>query len=513
MKTKSLLMCLMAVLSLGFWSCSDDDENGGAAVGITSVTVKPEGSAKEYRCTPNQSTGIIENTSDSVDWDVTDASLTKTTVKVTATLNTVVYYNDQAIGADGLEIDVKNPVTLTAKDNSGNTKVYTLKVVRATTASGETMVKKSDSFQGLPSNLLSFDMAYFKDKFYAITTTVTDADENKVENYQLFSSVDGLNWTEVAYQTDITGVNFTEEQVKDFVIGGEGARLVVFNDRMYVLGGARTQAPDKFGNDAESDWDMSTILYWRSFSTEDGLTFKVDTVGMTYQRATGEMASYQQLKNTYMNTAVFDGKLFMKSGYMIGFYGMAQSAQIYAYTSDGKAWNQISPVASDGSTSVDVARRLGDAFFVFKGKLWCVGGFVNFLSSSSNNTCGTVYSSTDGISWTLESDTVGNVLKNLYGMKVVANDEVAYMFGGERLVGDGTYTREISQDIFRSTDGITWEKVEAPQNYVGRRLPSVLLQGNSAWIFGGIKSKSSDSYAFPSATDELATDTWVKLMN
>lgn len=512
MKTKSLLMCLMAVLSLGFWSCSDDDENGGAAVGITSVTVKPEGSAKEYRCTPNQSTGIIENTSDSVDWDVTDASLTKTTVKVTATLNTVVYYNDQAIGADGLEIDVKNPVTLTAKDNSGNTKVYTLKVVRATTASGETMVKKSDSFQGLPSNLLSFDMAYFKDKFYAITTTVTGVDENKVENYQLFSSVDGLNWTEVAYQTDITGVNFTEEQVKDFVIGGEGARLVVFNDRMYVLGGARTQASDKFGNAKEEFYGMPQISYWRSFSTEDGLTFKVDTVGMTYQKSNGDVVSYQQLTNTNMNTAVFDGKLFMKSGYNITF-GMGQNAQVYAYTSDGKAWNQISPVASDGSTSVDVARRLGDAFFAFKGKLWCVGGFVNFLSSSANNTCGTVYSSTDGISWTLESDTVGNVLKNLYGMKVVANDEVAYMFGGERLVGDGTYTREISQDIFRSTDGITWEKVEAPQNYVGRRLPSVLLQGNSAWIFGGIKSKSSDNYAFPSATDELATDTWVKLMN
>lgn len=512
MKTKSLLMCLMAVLSLGFWSCSDDDENGGAAVGITSVTVKPEGSAKEYRCTPNQSTGIIENTSDRVDWDVTDASLTRTMVKVTATLNTVVYYNDQVIGADGLEIDVKNSVTLTAKDNSGNTKVYTLNVVRATTASGETMVLKSSSFQGLPSNLLSFDMAYFKDKFYAITTSVTGADENKVENYQLFSSVDGLNWTEVAYQADVTGVNFADGQVNDYVIGGEGARLAVFNDRMYVLGGARTQAPDKFGNAAENSWGMAVISYWRSFSTEDGLTFKVDTVGMTYQKANGDMVSYQQLTNTNMNTVVFDGKLFMKSGYNITF-GMGQNAQVYAYTSDGKAWNQITPVASDGTTSVDVARRLGDAFFAFKGKLWCVGGFTNYLSSSSNNTCGTVYSSEDGVTWKLESDTVSNVLKNLYGMKVVANDEVAYMFGGERLVGDGTFTREISNDIFRSTDGITWEKVEVPQNYVGRRLPSVLLQGNSAWIFGGIKSLTTDNYAFPSATDELATDTWVKLMN
>lgn len=500
----------MAVLSLGFWSCSDDDNGGSAAVGITNVTITPEGSAKSYNCVVNQSTGIIENTSDSVDWDVTDASLTRTVVKVTATLNTAVYYNDQVIGADGLEIDVKNPVTLTAKDNSGNTKVYTLKVVRATTASGETMVLKSSSFQGLPSNMLYYDMAYFKDKFYAITVTVTGDNDNKTENYQLFSSVDGLNWTEVNYQTDKTGVTLPEGQ-DDYVIGGEGARLAVFNDRMYVLGGARIQASDKYGNAAETNWGMAQISYWRSYSTEDGITFKPDTIGASLEKADGTSTSYQNLKSAYMNAVVFNGKMYMKSGYVISF-GMGQNAQMYACTSDGKAWKILSPIGANGE-SVDVSRRLGDAFFVFKGKLWCIGGFTNFLSSSSNNTCGTVYSSEDGITWKLESDTVGNVLKNLYGMKVVANDNVAYMFGGERLVGDGTFTREVSSDIFRSTDGITWEKVAAPQNYTARRSPSVLLQGNSAWIFGGTTSYSKDNYAFPSVEDVLATDTWVKLMN
>lgn len=503
-------MLLLTVVSFGLWSCSDDDNGGSPAVGITSVTVTPEGSAKSYNCVVDQSTGIIENSSDSVDWDVSDASLTKAVVKVTATLNTAVYYNDQVVGADGVEVDVKSPVTLTAKDNSGNTRVYTLQVVRATTASGESMILKSSSFLGLPSNLLYYDMAYFKDKFYALAVSTTGEGENKVENYQLFSSEDGLNWTEVNYQTDATGVVLPEGQDK-YVIGGEGARLVVFNDRMYVLGGARIQGADIYGNAAEVTW-APEITYWRSFSTADGLTFKTDTVGASFVRADGTEASYSVLKNAYMNTVVFKDKLYMKSGYNISF-GMGQGAQLYACTSDGKAWTQVAPVGADGE-SVDVGRRLGDAFFVFKGKLWCVGGFVNFLSSSSNNTCGTVYSSEDGVTWKLESDTVSNVLNNLYGMKVVANDNVAYMFGGERLVNNGgTLVREVSSDIFRSTDGITWEKVASPQNYAGRRSPSVLLQGNSAWIFGGITSLSSGNYAFPSVEDELATDTWVKLMN
>lgn len=70
-------------------------------VGITSVQVTPAGSAKSYACVISQSTMKIENTNDSVDWDVADAALTTTKIEAAGTLGTNVYYNDTEINSGG----------------------------------------------------------------------------------------------------------------------------------------------------------------------------------------------------------------------------------------------------------------------------------------------------------------------------------------------------------------------------------------------------------------------------
>lgn len=507
MKTRNLWMLLGAVLSFGFFSC-EDNTGDTSAVAITNVVVTPEGSARSYNCNVIQQAAFIENTNDSIEWDIADAALANANVKVTATLNSTVFYNDQAIGADGIEINVTEPVQLIVKDNNGNAKTYILNVVRATTATGDAMILKSSTFNGFPANIISYDMAYFKNKFYAITASVTQEGDKKVEDYQLFSSEDGLNWTEVAYQTDKTGINFAEGQIQDYVIGGEGAQLAVFNDRLYVLGGARTQGEDKFGNEAEAEtgwFSGPAIKEWRSFSTSDGITFSCDTVNMTFSLNDSTTVDKSALASLYMNAVVFNNKLYMKSGYTY-LYGSPQGKQLCIYTEDGKNWEKTENAASNS---------VGDAFFEFKGKLWSIGGYKSFISSS--NIRKEAYYSEDGINWIMFSDSINNVLGNLYNMKVVANDNVAYMFGGERLVekneGDGTsYVREISKDIFRSYDGFTWEKVEVPANYTGRRFPSVVLNGNTAWMFGGTSSVSTGNYGGFLTTEILATDTWTVLM-
>lgn len=144
------------------------------------------------------------------------------------------------MGTQGVEVNASSPVTLVAKDNNGNSKSYTLKVVKAKVASGADMIKKASTFTNFPSGLIDYDMTFFNGKFYAITTSLSGSGEVKTENYQLFSSEDGLNWTEVDYKTDATGLTLPEGQT-NYVIGGEGARLAVFNGRMYILGGARTK--------------------------------------------------------------------------------------------------------------------------------------------------------------------------------------------------------------------------------------------------------------------------------
>ena len=295
-------------------------------------------------------------------------------------------------------IDVTAPVTLQVSDAAGTTVTYTLNVVRATTASGDAVSIKSSTFQGFPASatLLDWDMAYFQDKFYAIVTSL----DGTTENYQLFSSVDGVNWTEVAYQVSTAGVSLPDT-IDGYVIGGEGARLAVLNDRMYVLGGARTQAADRFGEAAELDWGMAAITAWRSASTSDGMTFEADTIGGTYA-LNGEMTSLSNLKGAYLNAVTFNDALYIKGGYAPAFYGTWQGVRMYVRTSDGKNWTNINAVSSSVSIECDVQNRNGDAFFAFKGKLWCVGGFNSFPSASNMRT--SIWSSEDGENWTLEDD-------------------------------------------------------------------------------------------------------------
>lgn len=490
----------MAVCS----SCSDDDEDTGVAVGITEATVTPSGSLKAYKCVADQNANKIENTTDSVDWDVTDAALVNATVTVTPTLGSTVYYNGVAVSAAGIEVNVTSPVTLEARDDAGNTRVYTLYVVRAKSAGSNDMVLKSSSFNGLPAGLADFDMTYFNGKFYAITASVS----GETENCQLFSSVDGLSWNEVAYRTETAGINLPEGQ-DGFVIGGEGARLQVFNNRMYVLGGVRSKGADKYGNPAEADEDwfgntVPELKGWRSCSTADGVTFRADTLNMSYVNSGGTTLSSSMMAVCYPSVATLGSKMYVKGGYTFAFF-TAQCKQQLVATENGKDWTDLDPVDEEGN-SLDVHRRLHDAFFSFKGKLWVVGGFGNWIDQS--NVRSNVYSSTDGTIWKKEAD-LPESMTGIVGMRVVCNDKVAYMFGGEFVRAEGV---TMNEKIYRSTDGVTWEEVEAPASFTPRVSPVLVSQGNSAVIFGGYTTPLSGTYGFPDATAVFATDTWVKLM-
>ena len=82
MKVKFLWMYLVALVGvLGFTSCSDDDDSA-PAVGITSITVTPEGSAVGYSAT---FTGL--NATVGIPADVYSLeTLTNATVEATATM-------------------------------------------------------------------------------------------------------------------------------------------------------------------------------------------------------------------------------------------------------------------------------------------------------------------------------------------------------------------------------------------------------------------------------------------
>lgn len=496
-------MYLAALVAAFTWtSCEPDDST--PAVGITEIKVTPEGSAVSYTAAIEATNAVV-----SVSWDITDAQLAAATLEATPTMGSEVFYNEQAVGA-GIVVDLTSPVTLVAKGAGSKTVAYTVTVTRATAEDGDMLVKSS-KFVGFPEGLIDYDVTFFNNKFYAITTSVSGEgteEDPMIEDYKLYSSSDAINWSEVKYNASTEGVNLPEGQ-DGYVIGGEGARLVVHNGRMHVMGGARTKGEDIYGNPAEvDDWGFMVMTYidhWRSFSTTDGVNFECDTIGAVYNRAE-TIRPIDDVAAAHVNVVSFDGKLFMQGGYYPSF-GMWQGARRYLSSTDGKNWDYVTPVSTSEENTVDVEQRMGNAFFVYDNKMWCLGGYKNFVDASMM--VNSVWSSEDGANWTMEVDTVKG-FSNIFDAEVLATEEAVYLFGGNICNADGN---SVSNKVYRSTDCINWEEVETPETFTARRHIAGVAQGNSAWLFGGIATPCGDTYGYPvSDTDDFTTETWVKLM-
>jgi len=489
MKLKNFLF-LATAFALGFTACSDSEDEK-PAVGITAATIAPAGSSVEYKLAPT-ATGQLDNNADSVAWDVTDAALQEAVLKVTPTLNTTVTYNGTEVTAAGITIDATQPIVLQAT-GSGITNTVTVKVYRAKTAA-EGLAKKATLDA---TNVVWRDFAYFKGKFYAfiVTKTITDASTGAAkEDYLLKKSTDGVTWTDVDYAVT---------NVEKEVIGGEGARLAVFNDKLYVLLGQRVLGEDKYGNPAEIEngWfgPSPTILKWRAFVSEDGEKFISLEEESQLKVKDETRAIYTSYNAPFANAFVFKNALYLQGGYVYGF-GMQQTNRNFLKTMDGKLWENLSLTDAEGAS---IALPNDCAFFELGGKLFVVGGYRNFISA--NNINKSVYSTEDGTKWTTVAAEVAGA-PALYQAKAVSDGKVAYLFGGESL--NDSEERVINNKVYRSTDGVNWTEVTASSAYAGSRFASAVLLGNVVWFFDGDATVSTGNYPAPASTDAYPGNVW-----
>lgn len=484
---------IFAAATIGFAACSSDDDEE-PAVGVTAATITPAGSSVTYNLSAAE-VGVLDNKSDSVAWDVTDAALSEAVLKVTPTLNTVVSVNGTEITSEGVVVNANQPIVLTAT-GSGITKTVTINVFRAVTAA-EGLTKKATL---ATTNVVWRDVTYWKGKFYAftVTNTVTDAAAGtSLEEYKLSSSTDGVTWADIDYKVT---------NVENEVIGGEGARLLAQGDKLYIFNGMRTLGTDKYGNEAEIEngWfgPSPTIAKWRGFVTTDGQNFTSleEQASVSRQGTALGLAVLKMYNNPYGTAVVFKDQLFLIGGYTISF-SMTQTARNILTSTDGTTWSILAPVDAEGASVV--LPFLGSEVFVLNNKLYLIAGFGNFVSDSQNSIA--VYSSEDGTVWKNEGTLEG--IGNIYQGRVVSNGSVAYLVGGETLGEDGA-TRVINNKVYRSTDAINWTEVTTPAAFAGSRYPSAVAVGNAAWFFGGAAEVSTGSYAAPTGTEAYSGDVW-----
>ena len=469
-----LLMALCAVFS--FTSCSDDSNDSG--YGITGITVATSEGAS-YTGTINQSALTIQCI---VPMTTQPSELEACSLTVSATMNTSITVNGAAI--DGVTFDLNNPIVLTAT-HEGSSKNYTLTVVISDTeedlAAGK-QVSADIRTGGIPSNVYDYAVALYDGKFYAFTSGYTAADSAAF--YQVFTSTNGVRWTEV---------NTAE------VIGGMGARPVVFDHTLYVMGGIRAIGTDQAGEAPEIEsngWSTSlTLESFRIFSTSNGSTWTNESIeGNTaladdmFKMLIG-MGSFGFVCPTPFT---YNNNLYMESGAMMVF-GQFQGSNSQLWVNADTTYTMVSGASS--------FLRAFCSTFVLNNEIFLLGGTRGFVGAS--NLQSAVSKSSDGETFATVADSTA--VGPICGATVVTNKEgnTAYLFGGLYYNEEGA--RVMNNTIYKSTDGIEWTAVEGINSaYAGTFNPCVVVDDNNiAWVFGGFNTFSGSYTPYSLTVDDM----------
>lgn len=321
----------------------------------------------------------------------------------------------------------------------------------------------------------------------------------------VWSSADGANWT---LHTQHAGFSPRAHHA-----------AVVFNNRMYIFGG------DAGGYGCNDVW-----------SSPDGANWTLETSAAAWS------ARRQH------TVTVFNGELHLLGGRPDGYNGMGGLSD--AWTSpDGINWTQgqSAPWSARHSHSAcvfngllvvsggtDMTRytadawsfdgqawtqltaqawsgpfgaRMGHSTFVYNGLLWAVGGFGGWGPYGSQHTMGDVWTSPDGVTWTCVTTGFGWADRG-YHTCAVLDGRIWTMGGLARFWSGGIFGQsapgECVHDVWSSQDGMIWAKATADGGF--DQWPE--RAGHSALAFQN-RLWVMGGWAFtPTATQVQHNDVW-----
>ena len=170
-------------------------------------------------------------------------------------------------------------------------------------------------------------------------------------------------------------------------------------------------------------------------------------------------------------------------------------------STDGAAWTLVKPntfLDRSFDAAKDWEGRHTAGYVVHKGKMWIVGGDANQGHYQND-----VWNSQDGRTWTRVTNDVPWGPRVLH--HTVAFEDKIWVMGGQTLPQFAPFKEEFHDDVWNSSDGVRWDKVE-PR---GARWQHRGMIGGSAvfkdrmWILGG------GTYDTPNIpTREFYNDVW-----
>jgi hypothetical protein len=135
--------------------------------------------------------------------------------------------------------------------------------------------------------------------------------------------------------------------------------------------------------------------------------------------------------------------------------------------------------------------RRGHASVVFDDKLWVIGGRTLYIEFPLND----VWSSSDGVTWT--QVTVSAAFPGRRGHTAIVFDNKIWVIGG---INDSTSEAEYLNDVWYSSDGINWTEATASAEFSGRGFHTSAVFDNKLWVIAGTSLAGS--------LGDLPNDVW-----
>ena len=160
---------------------------------------------------------------------------------------------------------------------------------------------------------------------------------------------------------------------------------------------------------------------------------------------------------------VFEDRLYL----MGGFDGVRTLADVWCST-DGMSWECVASHTPWGA-------RGAFGCVVYDGRLWVFGG----LEWEGRRHHADVWSSTDGVNWEQVEARASWGERAMF--PAVVHDEAMWVLGG------GNYhdpTASVS-DVWRSSDGVRWERITPEAGWAPRRFHKAVSHGGALWVLGG----------------------------
>ena len=170
-------------------------------------------------------------------------------------------------------------------------------------------------------------------------------------------------------------------------------------------------------------------------------------------------------------------------------------------SADGATWSLVKPntfLDRKFDPARDWEGRHTAGYVVYRGKMWIVGGDVNQRHYQND-----VWNSADGKKWALVTSRVPWGPRALH-YTFVFKDKI-WVLGGQTMPGFAPSKEVFYRDVWNTTDGLHWQRVEprepywSPRGMIGG---STVFQGR-IWILGG------GTYDTPTTkTRQFHNDVW-----